>query len=74
VELKDLLGERPLVLDREFSYLDLLLKLVEEQINFVIRLNLGSQPPKFWDAEGREVGLTISPGETVIYKVVGFSY
>lgn len=34
--LEDLLGERPLVLDREFSYLELLLRLVEEGIDFVI--------------------------------------
>lgn len=65
--LKDLLGERPLVLDREFSYLELLLNLVAEQVNFVIRLKLGSHPPKFWDADGREVALTISRGETVIH-------
>lgn len=71
-QLKDLLGERPLVLDREFSYLELLLKLVEEQINFVIRLNLGSHPPKFWDGDGREVALTISPGETVIHPQVWY--
>jgi hypothetical protein len=43
--LKDLLGERPLVLDREFSYLELLLCLNEEQVNFVIRLNLGAIHP-----------------------------
>lgn len=71
-ELKDLLGERPLVLDREFSYLELLLNLVEEQINFVIRLNLGSHPPKFWDSDGREVALSISPGETVIHNQVWY--
>lgn len=65
---KDLLGERPLVLDREFSYLGLLINLVEEQVNFVIRLKLGSQPPKFWDSDGREVALSISPGETVIHN------
>jgi hypothetical protein len=71
-ELKDLLGERPLVLDREFSYLELLLNLVEEQLNFVIRLKLGSHPPKFWDADGREVTLTISPGETVLHNQVWY--
>ena len=71
-ELKELLGERPLVLDREFSYLELLLHLVEEQVNFVIRLNLGSHPPKFWDGDGREVALTISPGETVIHQRVWY--
>jgi hypothetical protein len=47
VGIKDLLGKHPLMLDRELSYLKLLLYLVEEQINFVIRLKLGSQPPKF---------------------------
>jgi hypothetical protein len=70
--LKELLGERPLVLDREFSYLELLVKLVQEQVNFVIRLNLGSHPPKFWDDQGREVGLTISRGETVIHSQVWY--
>ncbi len=70
--LKDLLGERPLVLDREFSYLGLLANLVEEQVNFVIRLNLGSHPPKFCDSDGREVALTIAPGETVIHNRVWY--
>lgn len=70
--LKDMLGERPLVLDREFSYLELLHNLVAEQVNFVIRLNLGSHPPKFFDGEGREVTLTISPGETVIHSRVWY--
>jgi len=70
--LKDLLGERPLVLDREFSYLELLLNLAAEQVNFVIRLNLGSHPAKFLDADGREVALSISPGETVIHPQVWY--
>lgn len=64
--LKDMLGERPLVLDREFSYLELMLNLFEEQLNWVIRLNLRANPPKFYDDDGREVVLTISPAETVI--------
>lgn len=70
--LKDLLGERPLVLDREFSYLELLLNLVEEGVNFVIRLNLGHHPPRFWDAEGREVVLSLAPGEKVIHPSVWY--
>jgi hypothetical protein len=41
--VKDLLGDKPLVLDREFSYQDLLERLVAEQIQFVLRLNLGDQ-------------------------------
>jgi hypothetical protein len=66
--IKELLGERPLVLDREFSYEGLLEALVVEGIHFVIRLNLGSHPPKFYDQEGREVQLTIMPGETRAYR------
>lgn len=71
-QLKDLLGERPLVLDREFSYLELLLGLVAEGLHFVIRLNLGSHPPKFWDADGREVSPEVLPGETVVYRKVWY--
>jgi len=70
--LKELLGERPLVLDREFSYLELMLNLLAEQVNWVIRLNLRAHPPKFHDEEGREVALTISPGETVIHNHVWY--
>lgn len=68
--LKDLLGARPLVLDREFSYLELLLNLIAEQVHFVIRLNLGSHPPQFRNADGQEVLLTISQGETVLHHQV----
>lgn len=68
--LKDLLGERPLVLDREFSYMALLLALSEEKIHFVIRLRMGGHPPKFYDAEQQEVKLEILPGETVVHRNV----
>lgn len=70
--LKDLLGGRPLVLDREFSYLELMLNLFEEQINWVIRLNLRAHPPKFFSDEGQAVALTISPGETVILSHIWY--
>lgn len=70
--LKDLLGGRPLVLDREFSYLELMLNLLEEQINWVIRLNLRAHPPKFYDQDGQVVALTISPGETVILNKIWY--
>jgi hypothetical protein len=70
--LKDLLGGRPLVLDREFSYLELMLNLFEEQINWVIRLNLRAHPPKFFSDEGQAVALTISPGETVILNHIWY--
>jgi hypothetical protein len=68
--LKEMIGDKPLVLDREFSYLDLLENLVVEQINFVIRLNLGSHPPAFTDAQGREVIPSIARGETRILNKV----
>jgi len=70
--LKDMLGERPLVLDREFSYLELMLNLFEEQINWVIRLNLRARSPKFYTDEGKEVALTISPGETVVLNHIWY--
>jgi hypothetical protein len=60
-QIKELLGERPLVLDREFSYLELLENLTVEGIHFVIRLKVG---PKFCDREGKEVALSIQKGET----------
>jgi hypothetical protein len=68
--IRDLLGDKPLVLDREFSYLELLTNLINEQLKFVIRLNLGSHPPKFCDGKGKDVALTISPGQTVIHPDV----
>jgi hypothetical protein len=66
--VKELLGDRPLVLDREFSYEELMEILVLEHIQFVIRLNLGDQhkPPRLVDADGAPVKLFIKPGETVI--------
>jgi hypothetical protein len=65
--VKELLGERPLVLDREFSYLELLENLVTEGVNFVIRLKVG---PSFWDGEGKPVALSMSKGETRILNKV----
>jgi len=53
--LKDMLGERPLVLDREFSYLELLLNFEIERIHWVIRLKLRSHPPKFYDQDGLQI-------------------
>lgn len=65
---KQLLGERPLVLDREFSYKELMETLYLEHIQFVIRLNLGDQhkQPRLIDADGEPIKLFILPGETVI--------
>jgi Transposase DDE domain len=70
--IKQLLGDRPLVLDREFSYEELMEVLLIEQIQFVIRLNLGDQhkQPRLIDADGEPIKLFIKPGETVIRKNV----
>jgi hypothetical protein len=71
-EIKALLGEKPLVLDREFSYLELLERLVIEQIQFVIRLKLGDKrkPTHFVDADGQPLKLYVQPGQKVIYRNV----
>jgi hypothetical protein len=61
--IRTLLADKPLVLDREFSYLELLLNMVAEKVHFVIRLNLGSHPPTFLDEEGQRVDLSLSRGE-----------
>lgn len=67
-QVKALLGDRPLVLDREFSYEELMSILSIEQIQFVIRLNLGDQhkQPRLIDADGQPVKILIHPGETVV--------
>ena len=68
-EIKAYLGERPLVLDREFSYLGLLEDAVAEGINFVIRLKMGSSPVTLTNAEGRRIVPTISKdGKPKIYR------
>jgi hypothetical protein len=66
-KLKELIGDKSLVLDREFSYLELLENLVKEGIHFVIRLKVGA---KFCDGEGKEVALSIHKGETRILNKV----
>jgi hypothetical protein len=71
-EVKRLLGNRPLVLDREFSYAELMEILYIEYIQFIIRLNLGDQhkQPRLIDADGVPIKLFIRPGETVIHPNV----
>lgn len=71
-EVKELLGDRPLVLDREFSYEELMEILYLEHIQFVIRLNLGDQrkQPRLIDADGEPIKLFIRPGETIVHPNV----
>jgi hypothetical protein len=71
-QIKDLLGQKPLVLDRDFSYLELLEHLSAARVNFVIRLNLRSHPPKLLNAEHREVDLSLAPGETVVLRDIWY--
>jgi len=70
--VKELLGDKPLVLDREFSYRALMERLYVEEIPFVIRLNLGDQhkQPRLIDAEGHPIQLFVRPGKTVIHRQV----
>jgi hypothetical protein len=65
--LKALLGARPLVLDREFSYLELLDYFQHADLNFVIRIHLGSHQPTFLDGAGRKITLTVAMGQEVTY-------
>lgn len=72
-EIQTMIGSRPIVFDREFSYLLLLQSLILSDIQFVIRLNLGSNPPKFYyDADmKRELRLAIAPiNKPQIYRQV----
>jgi hypothetical protein len=58
-EIAATIGDRPLVLDREFSYLELFKHFVASQMQFVIRLNLGSKPPKFYYDQHKKEKLTL---------------
>lgn len=69
-DIKTLIGERPLVLDREFSYAELMEVLQQEKINFVIRLNLGNHPPRVFDEKGHPITLLVRPGGTTIHRSV----
>jgi len=66
-QVKELLGKRPLVLDREFSYLELLENLVTEGVNFVIRLKTGVN---LYDQAGNPVQLSVPVGKTCVLNQV----
>ena len=66
--VKELLGERPLIMDREFSYGGWLLsQLKEVGIHFLVRLNT-ARHPTFIDKEGRRKHLSPAPGEKVFLE------
>lgn len=72
-EIQQLIGPRPIVFDREFSYRELLNSLVDAEVHFVIRLNMGANPPLFYyDAERKErLRLLVAPlNKPKIYRQV----
>ena len=62
-EIMQLIGDRPIVFDREFSYLELLNSLLEAKMKFVIRLNMRANPPNFYydKDQKRKLRLRIAP-------------
>jgi hypothetical protein len=68
-KLKELLGDKPLVMDREFSYEQLFKAFIVEEMKFVIRLNV-SGGATVVDDEGQKVMLSLRPGEKVLRKGV----
>jgi hypothetical protein len=72
-EIQQLIGTRPIVFDREFSYRELLDSLVDEGVHFVIRLNMGANAPLFYyDAERKQrLQLLVAPiNKPQIYRQV----
>ena len=72
-EIMQLIGDRPVVFDREFSYLELLKNLLEAKMKFVIRLNMRANPPNFYydKDQKRKLRLRIAPlGKPRIYRKV----
>lgn len=66
-KVKAIVGDAPIILDREFSYESLLSAFEAEEINFVIRLNK-SNHVKLTDMNGNEVELSIGKGQTKTWK------
>jgi hypothetical protein len=62
-EIRTTIDSRPVVFDREFSYLTFFKYLASSGMQFVIRLNQGSKPPKFYyDPDKREeLTLLVAP-------------
>ena len=72
-EIQQLVGQRPIVFDREFSYCELLRHLVDAEVPFIIRLNQGANAPHFfYDADQkRPLRLLIAPiNKPKIYRQV----
>jgi len=70
--VKHMIGQKVLVLDREFSYGSLLEALSLEGIKFVIRLRIGSKPPGIFGPSGERVPLSVPVGGDVCYLGVHY--
>lgn len=68
-DTKELIGDIPVVLDREFSYQGLMEDFVEEGMEFVIRLNT-SKKPTITNEEKNKIELYLVPGKKVFLKGV----
>ncbi len=68
-ELRELVMDKPFVMDREFSYEELLGAFVTEKMKFVIRLNVASGV-NIRDKDGDKIVLSLRPGEKAIYRGV----
>ena len=69
--VQKLIDDKPLVMDKEFSYEGLLEDLTAEDLRFVIRLNVESGV-HLVDEFGERVSLSISPGEQRFFKRVKY--
>jgi transposase len=71
-DVLELLGDKPVVMDRQFSYQTLFEDFIAEWLNYVIRLNVGSKAT-VTDEEGKRLALTIAPGEKVVLREVYYT-
>ncbi len=69
--VKGLLGEKPLVMDRECSYEGLLRDRVAARLHSVIRLNVESGV-RLVEADGSRVSLSLQPGERRVLRGVRY--
>lgn len=67
--LKALLGHRPIVLDREFSYEGFFEACLAEGINLVVRLNVESGVV-IKDEDGERLPMALKPGQCVVREAV----
>jgi hypothetical protein len=56
-EVLYLIGDRPVIFDREFSYLGFFSSLLEAEMKFVIRLNMGANSPRFFYDRDQKIRL-----------------